>query len=466
MAISRATTTTTIMTTLTSRKWTTPRILKTGLWLTWGASVLVLTIGLIGIQSQRQAIKTLGKDAAPSVITALRLKDALAGMDANAANELLFKPGTGTEAIKGYEERLDKFAERMVAAAENITYGEAERQPILILQRRTADYIAKLQRARDFHAAGKPTDAIAAYQSAAELLDQTLLPAADALEKANFDALQQSYREQSTAIARQLFLIIISGLVLIGVLVGLQLLLLQRTRRMLNPLLVVATLLAVVSLGDTMLRLLAASTHLENAKSDAFTSLRALRQARALGYGANADESRYLLDPANAARAEKAFFDKVNQIAQIPAGATFQSLVMKFEQSKTLSTVAGFTGSLADELSNITYKGEREAAIANLKALGSYVEIDRQIRQFEKNGNHQAAIALCIGKAVGQSDWAFDEFKQANNDAFDINFNEFNQAVDRGSQELNNFEIKLPILLAAIALLTFFGLQPRLKEYA
>ncbi len=463
MATSRATTT--AQSKSTARPWTTPRILKTGLWLTWGASALVLTTSIVGVQSQRQAIKTLGKDAAPSVITALRLKDALAGMDANAANELLFKPGTGAEAIKGYEERLDKFAERMVAAAENITYGEAERKPILTIQRGVADYIAKLQQARDFHAAGKTTDAIAAYQSAAELLDQTLLPATDALERANFEALKQSYREQSEVIARQLFLIVISGFLLIGVLVGLQLLLHHRMRRMLNPLLLIATLLAVGSLGDTTLRLLAATNQLENAKSDAFTSIRTLRQARALGYGANADESRYLLDSANALRHEKAFFDKVDQIAKIPAGATFQSVVMRFEQNKTLSTLAGFTGSLAEELSNITYKGEREAAIANLKALGTYLEIDRQIRQLERNGNHQAAIALCTGSNPGQSDWAFNEFKKANDDTFNINFKEFNQAIDRGTQELKDFEIKMPIILVAIALLTFLGLQPRLKEY-
>lgn len=450
-------------TTVTTPKWTTPRLLKTGLWVTWGASVLVLITSIGGVQSQRQALKTIGKDAAPSVITALRLKDALAGMDANAANELLFKPGTGTEAIKGYEERLDKFTERIVAVAENITYGDAERKPILAIQRSAADYIAKLQQARDFHAAGKTAETIAAYRSAAELLDQKLLPAADALEKANFDALQQSYRDQSDAIARQLFLLIILGSLLIGSLVVLQLLLHQRMRRMLNPLLLLATLLAVGGLGDTTLRLLTAAHQLDNAKSDAFTSLRTVRQARALAYGANADESRYLLDPANATRYEQAFFDKINQIARIPAGTTFQSVIRELEQKRS---VPGFTGFLADELNNITYKGEREAAIANLSALGTYLEIDQQIRQLVKNGNYQAALTLCTGKNQGQSDWAFEVFKKVNNDVFDINFKEFNLAVDRGTRELENFEIKMPIILGAIALLTFFGLQPRLKEYA
>jgi hypothetical protein len=456
MAISSATATSTIP------KWTTPRLLKTGLWLTWGASALVLTTSMIGVQSQRQAIKTLGQDAAPSVITALRLKDALAGMDANAANELLFPPGRGAEALKGYEERLDKFAERLVAVAENITYGEAERQPILTIQRMTIEYITKLQQARDFHAAGKRSDAIVAYRSAAEVLDQTLLPAVNDLERTNFNALQQSYREQSETIARQLFLTIISGCLLIGGLVGLQLWLHHHLRRMLNPLLLIATLLAVGGLGDTTLRSLTASNHFENAKSDAFTSIRALRQARALAYGANADESRYLLDPANAARHEQAFFDKVNQIAKIPVGKTFAMVIIESAQGKT---VPGFTGSLAEELSNITYKGERESAIANLKALGIYLEIDRQIRQLASSGNYQAAIALCLGKNPGQSDWAFAEFKQANDETFNINLKEFNQAVERSSQELKDFDIKMPVILAAIALLTFLGLQPRLKEY-
>jgi hypothetical protein len=45
-------------------------------------------------------------------------------------------------------------------------------------------------------------------------------------------------------------------------------------------------------------RLSAETAHLKVAKQDAFDSILALTQARAVSYDANADESRYLVDPA------------------------------------------------------------------------------------------------------------------------------------------------------------------------
>jgi hypothetical protein len=95
-------------------KLTTPQLLKGGLYLTWGASLLLLIATITGVQGQRYSIKTIGKDAVPSIITAQRIKDALTGMDANAANELLVKPGQNPGAIKDYEERRQKLAERLV----------------------------------------------------------------------------------------------------------------------------------------------------------------------------------------------------------------------------------------------------------------------------------------------------------------------------------------------------------------
>ena len=46
------------------------------------------------------------------------------------------------------------------------------------------------------------------------------------------------------------------------------------------------------------------------AKSEAFDSIVALSQARAVSDDANADESRYLVDPARAGQYQQAFEDK------------------------------------------------------------------------------------------------------------------------------------------------------------
>ena len=89
----------------TTTKLTTPQILQRGMYLVWGASVLLLVASIATVQGQRNAIRTIGKDTASSIINAQRLKDALSGMKAFAANELLAPAGQNEAAAQGYRER-------------------------------------------------------------------------------------------------------------------------------------------------------------------------------------------------------------------------------------------------------------------------------------------------------------------------------------------------------------------------
>jgi len=440
----------------------TPQLLKVGLYLTWGASLLLTIITIAGVQQQRYAIKTIGKDTAPSIILAQRLKDSLAGMDANVANELLVKPGENPRAIQDYEERRKAFAERIVGAAENITYGDAERKPIETLQLALGDYMAKSQQARDFNAAGDIRGALSAYREAAQIMDNTLLPAADALDKANSQELDLIYDQQRFATAQALLFIVISGFLLLGVLIRIQLFLNSRMRRIFNPMLLAATAIAIVFLGYTTRAFLSASSNVKVAKEDAFVSLHALRQARSLAYAIKADESRYLLDKAFAVKHEQAFFDQAAKIAKLPNDQTFETVSAALAQGQK---VYGFTGFLADELNNITFPGEREAGVATLSTFGSYLNIDKQIRQLEQSGKHQEAIALCTGYNQGQSNWAFTEFKTAHQKTFDINQQAFDNAIDMGFKNVEGFEITTPIVAVAVSILTLLGLRPRMKEY-
>ncbi|MCV3214195.1 hypothetical protein OGM63_11850 [Plectonema radiosum NIES-515] len=449
------------------KKLNTPQLLQGGLYLTWATSLLILVSTISGIQGQRHAINTIGKDATPSITTAQRLKDAAAGMDAYVANELLLPSGQNQDAVKGYNERYEKLTQRLVAAAENITYGDKERKPIETLQLELGNYIAKIQQARDFHERRDPNNMLVAYRSAAEIMDQKLLPAADALDKVNVDALNVTYNQVKFDSGKSLFFIVISGIALISVLIGLQIFLSQRTRRTFNPMLLAATAIAIAFLNYTTGAFLSASQNLRIAKEDAFNSMYALRQARALGYIANSTESRYLLDSAFALNHEQAFFNNINKIAKLPDGETFETVAAAVSIPNFPNYKAdGFTGLLADQVKNLTFAGEREATVKNLITLGTYVAIDKQIRQLERSGKHTEAIALCLGNNKGQSNWAFDELKKANQKSFDINQAAFDKAIKQGFKEVDGFEYITPVTLSAIALLTLFGLLPRLKEYS
>lgn len=442
-------------------KYQTPQILRGGWYLTWGVSLFLLIISIAGVGSQRNALKTVGKDAAPSILTAQQLQDSFADMDASLANELLMKPGEDRQALLDFNKNQKKIADRLVAAAKNITYPEEEKI-VQGLQLNLSDYLLKLQAARDAHKRGDAIGTLNIYQSAASLMDKNIIPQAEQLSRVNSQQLEEIYASQRTINGGTGFFIAIVGLVQIAILVIIQLFLYQRMRRMLNLPLLGATAIAIIFLGYTISSLMGATNNLKIAKEDAFNSLHALRQMRSLSYKANADESRYLLDRQNASLHEQSFKDKINKILTIPANLTNEVVVSNVQRNQP---TPGLKGLFADELNNLTFTGEEHLAIETFKSFNDYLKIDAQIRQLASSGKIPEAIALCVGVKQGESNWAFDRYKNIHTQLMDLNKKEFDQNIELGNDRLANFEIIAAVALGSVAILTLFGLRPRLAEY-
>ncbi|WP_373541594.1 hypothetical protein [Chamaesiphon sp.] len=443
------------------KKFNTPEIVR-GSWYTiWAVSGLLLISSIYAVNSQRQAIETVGKDTAPSVLTAQQLQDSFADLDASLANELLLKPGDNRRALVQFEINRKKIADRLVAAAKNIVY-PGEEKIVQSLQLHNSAYLLKLQEARDAHKRGDRLGVLSIYQSAANLIDREIIPQAAQLSLLNSQELEKSYISQSGINNGISFIIITLGLLQVAVLVFLQIFLYLRMRRMLNLPLVGATAIAIVFLAYTISSFTSASSNLKVAKADAFDSLRALRQMRSLSYQANADESRYLLDRANADRHERSFDDNINQILTIPANRSRDSIVVNTTQGKS---TPGIGGLFAKALNNITFAGEKELAIDTFKLFNDYLTIDKQIRQLARNGKIAEAIALGIGNNPGESNWAFDRYKNKHTELMELNKQEFEKNIEIGTARLANFEVIATVSLGSIAILTLFGVRPRLMEY-
>jgi hypothetical protein len=470
------------------RRLNTPQILWASLGATGAASLLLLGLSISGIREQRAAIQTLGKDAAPSVLLAQALKDALLVIDASSANELLQPNGLSPDAIKTYEEYRKKLADRLVQAAQNITYPE-EQDLLQTLQLNTQDYFFKLQQARDAKTFGKPKEALIAYREALTVLDHPaagpsdkggMLQLAERLAQVNKDELDKKYTAATDGVGRSLFLSLICGAILLATLVAVQVFLKHRMGRQLNPALLGATGITLLLVGYTSHALLASAAALKVAKQDAFDSLYALRQVRALGYEANGDESHYLLFPDQAATYERNFRIKIGKIADLPL-ARFDSEIELASQAQPPQ----FSGFMAEQLKNITFAGEREASIEYLQELKTYLTLDQKIRVLERT-NHAAAVAL----ALGESDEAFERLRTANTKTIEVNRREFARAIKSAdgtltlpasiatdakgrpyeglpsSGALDNFELVALVSLGAVMGLAFVGLRPRLREYA
>ncbi len=410
------------------------------------ADLLFLAALFSGERVHRNDLQTIGRDAAPSIIAAQSIKVAIADMDAEAANELLAKPGEGKAAAEAYQVRRIQAAEALISAAQNITYGDSERVPIKQLQLGLGEYEIKIQRARDFHERNDP-QAIQAYRDASDLVKIKLFPAADDLDAANLSVLESTFASDASVARETRAGVTFTGLILLGLLLYIQWDLNIRVRRLLNPGLLVASIVALGLLSFGSGHLSNAADNLRIAKKNAFTSLHVLWQARALAYSANADESKYLLqkiDPDD----QDSFYRKAAQIW----GSSF---------SKSTNE----RGYLDEQQANITFEGEKEAVDKTLTWWQTYLKIDSQIRQLKSAGNVADAIELCLGKKEGQSDWAFQRFDEDLAKAIRINQDAFDSSITSGFAQLDNFRMTAAIAALAIGICCALGLFVRIREY-
>jgi hypothetical protein len=409
------------------------------------ADLLFLSALFSGERVHRSELQTIGRDAAPSIIAAQKIKVAIADMDAEAADELLAKPGLGTAAAKAYDIRREEAAEALITAAQNITYGDAERKPIMKLQVGIGKYEIATQKARDLHERNDPAT-IPAYQKASELVKYDLLPDADELVTANLDVLESTFSSDTNIAKQTRAAIIVTGMILLGFLVYIQWDLTSRVRRLLNPGLFTASIVTLGLISFALGHLSDASEDLRVARKDAFASLHLLWQARALAYSANADESKYLLEN-NSALDQSAFWEKAKKI-----------------WSRSYDPGYDSPGYLDQELNNITFQGEKEAVDETVKYWKVYLKLDTETRKFKSQGNVSAATQMFLSREQGQM-WAFQRFDDALKRTIQINQDAFDSSVTSGFAQLDNFNLTTLIAAFVIGVCGAFGLLVRIREY-
>ena len=275
------------------------------------ATVALVALMVFEVRQQDRNLHVIGDQAAPVVAAAGDLYFALNDMDAQVANLLLVGSEQGLgftrdQALTIYEQRrrqADRDLQLAAAAATDPGTQQAIRDVLDQLGRYEALAAqAMLLDGQHSHDAGHPPSAaLESYRQATDLLAGSLLPAAQALTDRNARALEDTYQAQRGDTLTIRTWVAVTGGLLLAVLVVLQLYLYRRFRRLLNPALALATLLALAftAFGTSLLG--GQAEHLRVAKKDAFDSILALTQARAVSYDANADESRYLVDPDRAA---------------------------------------------------------------------------------------------------------------------------------------------------------------------
>jgi hypothetical protein len=445
-----------------------------------GAALATVSMaGLLAVEvgRERGGLDTIGHQAGPEVIASADLYFALNDMDAQIANVLLVGDArnlgfTRTQALDIYERRrqqADRDIRQAAAAATDAATGQTVTDVLDAFGRYQALAAQTIQLDQQAsHPPGRPTaDTLARYRQATDLLKSDVLPAVHRLTDQHAAALEATYQAQRGRIHLTRLAVLAAGLAALALLLALQLYLARRFHRLLNPTLAAATVLTLIGTVLGVGLLTDEAEHLRVAKKDAFDSILALTQARAVSYDANADESRYLVDPDRAGQYQRAFFDKSQQLVTLPDAAlssyddTLAGALAAYHDHGDV----GWNGFYGTEFRNITFTGERAAAETTLQRYQTYQLDDRRIRALAGAGRLSDAIAFCTSYHPGDSNYAFDQYDQALAALIAINTNAFIHAVTDGEHELDGWTPGLLAGCATILALTVTGVWRRLAEY-
>ncbi|MCX4452354.1 hypothetical protein OOK58_09535 [Streptomyces sp. NBC_01728] len=440
------------------------------------SAALTVLLLLAGLAASGTWDAVAGRDA-PRTTSAADLNLALNDMDAQAANILLSSGNAGKgrlqtpydKAVGFYGDARKEIGHDLRTLAVAAQGDRNDERTVESLTDDFAGYQELIGRSleNDGRAGGKQA-ALADYRTATDLLQSKLLPDSRQLVSSNNRAFERQYDQARSSLVAQLATVIALGILLLAVLGVLQWYLVRRLHRILNPGVLAATVCALfaVIVGSQLLS--ATGEHLRGARRDAFDSVVALSRARAIAYDANADESRYLLDPGRRDQYARSFLAKSMELYGL-RGATLSSydseLATTWRAYQADHHDLRFTGEFRRELDNITFVGERAAAEKTVETYAVYQRDDRKIRALVAQGKEQEAVAFCISWEPGMSNAHFGAYMDALGKLITINRGHFAASVSDGRGTITGLLPWTCGALSAVALLTLLGLRPRLAEF-
>ena len=370
---------------LTAMRSAIPRLSTPALMWAWFGAVVVLAIlaGAVSLgaaRSSAEAARTIGRDAEPSVALGLDIAATLGATDAFALADSLTDNGGAVGTSAPFRKALLHIGDDSIEAARNITYGEDEAIPLRRLGRFVQMYEEAIVEARRTPA-GNGWLLGRRLAWASRVARELAAPQARALADVNAARLNEIYDGYQGSATIQIVAVAVGYLLLLGGLVGLQLWLARRMRRLVNPLLVVASLV-VVGGGVWVVSAIAAQRgDLRTAKADAYDSLSALFQAKSYAYALRADVSRWLVDPDDRVAAASAIAGDFAALAR--------------DDFRRADVRAAVTKRLNEALALET-AGEREQAAAHTPDIGGLLGAElRTSPSASTNASRRAPASRC-----------------------------------------------------------------------
>lgn len=298
-------------------------------------------------------------------------------------------------------------------------------------------YAGLVETARAYHRQGLPLGA-AYLRQGSGMMREHLLPAAQRLFHAVADELalarQQAARFPGYAVPL--------GLLTVVALAASQIYLARRTRRLLNPGLLVATGAAAASVVWLTIAWASAAAHLHAGHTHGLAQMELLVEARTTVLMARSDEALTLIARGN--------------------GAHFEA---SYDEAMTMLSGGDTAGLLETALAEATDPAIVEALRAAREETDTWRRSHEQIRTLIDSGDWDTATHLLIGDDVTSTAGVVGRLDEALGDAINRGAERHAREADRAAAALSPVNEGLTALTVVAVLAAFAGFWPRIREY-
>jgi hypothetical protein len=440
------------------------------------ASVLVLSIRA-EVDDTRQTVDVIGAHSETNLTYAQDLYFVLAAMDTDAANYLLVGSDPSPPLTEGrisgdYQALRQTAVNLLISVDQNVAHSNRERYAVYRLEIKLHQFDSSVATAWQLNDEGRHADALVAWEQATDLMQNEIdgiLEAALDLADINRQTLNTAYAQsQAEEAASHLpILVAVSGSAGSASAVVLMLFLFSRTRRAVNPPLVVAAILLLAVMAGANQSLTVSGERLQAARQ-AYDTVDALRQTRELVFDSKADESRYLLDPGRRPMYEGVFLIRSRAVATFPSRptlATYDAELARQVEALDSGGKVEIEGDLGTALQGVRGDAEAASARAAVASYATFQRDDRVLRGDVTRTDLREAVRFTLSPQAGESQGDLNALDVALGTWIAIEQSRGDADLAAGAQALDGWQWIPVAVWALVAGLVYLGIRPRLKEY-
>ncbi len=416
-----------------SRLTTTPGRMRFAVAATLAGLLVFAVVGAGALQARQRATKAVSRQAG-LLIGAEVIYSSLADADATATNTFLKAGLEPPDRRQVYVDDLATATTQLAKVAGQAGTSGAATDAVGVITKDLPTYSGLIEAARVNNRLGYPVGA-AYLREASSLMQTDILPAAGRLYQAESGRLDRAYKSGRSALD-------VAGLVL-GALLALALLgvtqvfITRRTNRVLNPLLVVASLLTLVLAAWTLVAFFLSAAQLKQAQSKGSDPVQLLSSARILVSRAQVDENLALVARGSGSQ----YLDDFNAV------------------TGELGPPNGSSGLLDEAGSSVPDVGQPLTGTGGLYP--AYLQAHDLVLKAESTNNVDSAVNLATGDQL----LAATRLGDALNDRIGRAQIVFDSKARGASHDLARLSLAGIALVVLAAVLALLGVQQRINEY-